>query len=96
MTPTPTDLLGAVATHLSASSAGGDCAAFYVASARVAFEAARQQLATLERLLIARERELVAASNRATFPADASKGTPAPIESTRLNGAPSEARGRTP
>jgi hypothetical protein len=85
------DLLAAVATQLSAStSTTGEVAALYVASARVAFEASKAQLAALERLLIARERELIA-SNRTTLPADASKGDPAPIGSPEQNKSASEA-----
>jgi hypothetical protein len=53
------DLLGAVGMHLSASSAlDGDVAVFYCAAARVSYAQAKERLAELERLLIARESAL--------------------------------------
>ncbi len=68
MTPKPmsanTDLLAVARTHLSASTSVEDpqIAAFYVSSARVAVTKAKDELATLERVLVARERELSAAA----------------------------------
>ena len=56
---TAPDLLGAVAMHLSASTAlTGDTAVFYCAAARVSFEQAKERLAELERVLLAREATL--------------------------------------
>jgi hypothetical protein len=56
---TAPDLLDAIALNLSASSAlAGDVAVFYCAAARSAFEAAKERLAELERVLLAREATL--------------------------------------
>ena len=98
MTHPTSDLLAECAMSLSASTAsstGEPRAVFYVASARVAFEKVKAQLASLERLLIARERELCAevGRGRAAFPADAPERVTRHVGPSEMNRAPSEARG---
>jgi hypothetical protein len=62
MTAQP-DLFTLAQTALSASTTtSGDVATWYVASARLAFTQATEKLQALERVLIARERELAAAA----------------------------------